>query len=90
MLISASCYINPVIDSNNPDPSAISLPGGGFLAVATSNHVTDGAVEDAFPIYYSDNLVDWELRGHVFEAGNWPVWCSNNMWAPEIHFVNGK
>ena len=86
-----SCYINPVIDSNNPDPSAIALPdGSGYLAVATSNHANDAASQDAFPIYYSRDMVDWELRGHVFPAGGWPVWCSNNMWAPEIHWVNGR
>ena len=84
------CYINPVIDSNNPDPSAIALPGGGYLAVATSNLATDGATEPAFPIYFSPDLVAWELQGHVFPAGGWPGWCDRNMWAPEIHHVNGR
>lgn len=85
-----SSYVNPVIDSNNPDPSAIALPEGGYLAVSTSNHVTNTGSADAFPIYYSDDLVTWELRGHVFPAGTWPVWCNKNMWAPEIHLVNGR
>ena len=51
-----------MIDSNNPDPSAIALPTGGYLAVATSNLATDGATEPAFPIYFSPDLVDWELQ----------------------------
>ena len=56
------CYINPVIDSNNPDPSVISLPTGGYLAVATSNLATDVATEPAFPIYFSPDLVAWDLQ----------------------------
>ena len=83
-------YTNPVIDSNNPDPAALALPGGGYLAVATSNYATNSAAEDAFPIYHSADLVDWELRGHVFPAGAWPAYCDRNMWAPEIHRVNGR
>ena len=79
-----------MIDSNNPDPAVLALPGGGYLAVATSNYATNSAAEDAFPIYHSANLVDWELRGHVFPAGAWPAYCDRNMWAPEIHRVNGR
>ena len=51
-----------MIDSNNPDPSAIALPTGGYLAVATSNQATDVATEPAFPIYFSPDLVSWELE----------------------------
>ena len=51
-----------MIDSNNPDPSAIALPTGGYLAVATSNLATDGATEPAFPIYFSPDLVAWQLQ----------------------------
>ena len=89
-VILAQGYTNPVIDSNNPDPSAIALPDGGYLAVATSNHASVSSGEDAFPIYYSDDLVDWELKGHVFPSGLWPGYCDRNMWAPEIHHVNGR
>ena len=59
----ADLYTNPVIDSNNPDPAVLSLPDGGYLAVATSNHATDSATQDAFPIYFSLDLVHWELQG---------------------------
>ena len=90
MLLLVQGYINPVIDSNNPDPSAIALPEGGYLAVATSNQASDSSVEAAFPIYYSENLVDWQVRGNVFPPGLWPQYCDRNMWAPEIHHVNGR
>ena len=33
--------------------------------------------------------VNWIPKGHVFPAGSWPDWAVENMWAPEIHFVNG-
>ena len=26
---------------------------------------------------------------YVFLKGNWPKWVRSDMWAPEIHFVNG-
>ena len=33
--------------------------------------------------------MNWIPKGHVFPAGAWPDWAFENMWAPEIHFVNG-
>ena len=33
--------------------------------------------------------VNWTPKGHVFPTGAWPSWAVENMWAPEIHFVNG-
>merc|ERR1712211_84458 len=45
---------------------------------------------NAFPIYSSTDLVDWQLRGHVFPPQNWPDWAQARMWAPELHFVSGR
>ena len=56
-------YTNPIIDSNNPDPAVLALPTGGYIAVATSNHATDPSSEDVFPIYTSEDLINWELEG---------------------------
>jgi len=86
----SSTYTNPVIDSNNPDPAVLALPTGGYIAVATSDHATDPSTEDAFPIYQSEDLVNWQLQGHVFPAGSWPSWAAKNLWAPEMHLVNGR
>ena len=36
------------------------------------------------------DLVDWQLRGHVFPPQNWPDWAQARMWAPELHFVSGR
>ena len=29
-------------------------------------------------------------RGYVFQGDSWPTWARKDMWAPEIHFVNGR
>ena len=80
-----SVYTNPVVDANFPDPGVLALPGKGYAVVVSS-----GEEPDAFPLAYSLDLVQWEHMGHVFPAGSWPVWAATNMWAPEIHLVNGR
>jgi len=92
-IVKAATYINPVIDSNNPDPGVLAMPdGGGYLAVATSNDTVSKTHDNAFPIYHSTDLVNWVQHGFVFtgESGNWPVWANCYMCAPEIHWVNGR
>ena len=42
----------------------LALPTGGYIAVATSDHATDPSTEDAFPIYQSEDLVNWQLQGN--------------------------
>ena len=34
-------------------------------------------------------MVTWQRRGWVFPRGSWPSWAYIDMWAPEIHLVNG-
>ena len=34
-------------------------------------------------------LCDFQ-RGYVFQGESWPSWARTDMWAPEIHFVNGR
>jgi len=86
-LAKADTYINPVINSDYPDPGILRLPDpeDGYLGVVSS-----GNVEDAFPLIWSQDLVSWSPRGHVFPNGSWPKWAVKEMWAPEIHFVNGR
>ena len=75
----------------------------GYALVTTSNfaHKSDG--DPALPLYFSTDMVstnsksassnqiqvNWTPKGHVFPTGAWPSWAVENMWAPEIHFVNG-
>jgi len=85
----SSTYTNPVIESNTPDPGILALPGGGYAVVATSDHATEPATEPALQLFHSLDMVSWESKGHVFLPGRWPDWAARNMWAPEIHLVNG-
>ena len=53
-------YTNPVEHSNRPDPGVIALPGNsGFVVVSTSNYANDND-GPAFPIMFSEDLVNWE------------------------------
>jgi len=86
-----SFYQNPIIDKSHPDPGVVRLKDeSGWILVATSNHVKRHQNTTAFPIYFSEDLVNWEPRGHVFTSSNWPTWAAGRMWAPEIHYVSGS
>ena len=75
----------------------------GYALVTTSNFAHKLEGEPALPLYFSTDLVctrvqietrnyvqvNWIPKGHVFPSGAWPDWAVENMWAPEIHFVNG-
>lgn len=84
-------YTNPVIHSNTPDPGVTRLKdGSGWVAVATSDFATRANKSSAFPMYFSRDLVSWELRAMVFTPATWPHWAEDSMWAPELHNVNGR
>ena len=75
-----------MINSDFPDPGILRLPdGSGYLGVVSS-----GNAPDAFPLIWSLDLVTWRDRGHVFPNHSWPHWVVSELWAPEIHFVDGK
>jgi len=88
----APVYTNPVIRDNAPDPSVIKLSdGSGYVAVVTSDHSSRYSSDPrAFPLYYSRDLIHWQLRSWVFTGESWPGWAQDNMWAPELHNVNGR
>ena len=60
----AKFYTNPVIRHNAPDPGVVRLnDGSGWVAVVTSDHSSRYTSDPrAFPLYYSRDLVNWELR----------------------------
>jgi xylan 1,4-beta-xylosidase len=66
-----------------PDPT-IARINGTYWASATSAEW--GGV---FPLFRSDDLVNWEPAGSVFPQGL-PAWASSNAWAPEIFEENGR
>ena len=82
-------YVNPVVWGNHPDPSVMALQGGGYLAVSTSNYAFGFRNDAAFPILYSEDLIHWTFKGYAFPGGTWPSWAYMDMWAPELHFING-
>merc|ERR1711971_795029 len=82
-------YVNPVVWGNHPDPSVLALQGGGYLSVSTSNYAFGFRNDAAFPLLYSEDLIHWTFKGHAFPGGTWPSWAYMDMWAPELHFVNG-
>jgi xylan 1,4-beta-xylosidase len=71
--------VNPVLPGDRPDPTVIKI-GDSYWATATSNEWSP-----LFPIFKSDNLVDWELVSYVFPEGA-PAWTINNFWAPELAY----
>ena len=78
-------YNNPVIKSGAPDPTVIRGEDGYYYLYATENPVRN------VPIYRSNNLVNWELIGTVFNNSNRPNFVSGaNIWAPSINYSDGK
>ena len=57
-------YTNPVINENAPDPSVVRLTdGSGWIAVVTSDHSSRYSADPrAFPLYFSRDLIHWQLR----------------------------
>ncbi len=51
--------------------------GNDYWATATSSEWAPH-----FPILHSRDLVNWEIKGHVFAQP--PAWAKANFWAPEI------
>ena len=84
-------FTNPIISTNSPDPSVTRLiDGSGWVAVTTSNKATRYNNMPAFPISFSPDLVNWTQKSWVFTPENWPTWAIKDMWAPELHNVNGQ
>lgn len=90
--VAQNFYVNPVISENAPDPGVVRLAdGSGWVAVATSDHSSKHSPDPrAFPMYFSKDLIHWEVRSWVFVRESWPAWARDNMWAPELHNVNGR
>ncbi|EAZ81980.1 glycoside hydrolase family 43 protein [Algoriphagus machipongonensis] len=72
-------FDNPVLAGDRPDPTVIKIDNY-YYASATSNEWAP-----LFPIFKSDDLVNWELVNYVFPDGA-PSWAKNNFWAPELSY----
>jgi xylan 1,4-beta-xylosidase len=71
--------VNPVLPGDRPDPTVIKI-GDTYWASATSNEWSP-----LFPIFKSNDLINWELVTYVFPEGA-PDWAVNNFWAPELAY----
>lgn len=74
-------YTNPVIPGDFPDPSIIRV-GEMYYACGTSCDFAP-----IYPIYESNDLVNWTRIGSVFDSP--PEWASEDFWAPELLYRNG-
>lgn len=75
-------YSNPVIDSDNPDPTVIKADDGYFYLYATGGNTW---------IHKSKDLVKWEFVSGTYEEDKKPNWESDaGIWAPDINYINGK
>ncbi|MCL4756204.1 MAG: glycoside hydrolase family 43 protein [Myxococcales bacterium] len=74
-------FANPVLPTDCPDPGVTKL-GSTYYMTCTPGY--------AYPIYTSDNLVDWKKVGSVFTSATKPSWAVSHFWAPEIHPVGSK
>jgi beta-xylosidase len=80
-LAAAAVYENPVRSLDLPDPSLIRT-ADGYWAAATSSEWAPH-----FPLLFSRDLVNWELRGAVLPET--PAWAKSSFWAPEISEYKG-
>lgn len=74
-------FRNPVRAGDYPDPSVIAV-NGEYWATATSSEWAPH-----FPILHSRDLVNWEVKGYVFNST--PGWAKGSFWAPEIAHDRG-
>lgn len=58
-------YTNPVIDSDNPDPTVIKAADGYFYLYATGGNTW---------IHKSKDLVNWTFVSGAYEEDKKPVW----------------
>jgi beta-xylosidase len=77
-----SCYRNPVIAGDFPDPTLVRV-GNDYYAAGTS-----GDYAPVFPLYHSGDLINWNMIGHIFNEP--PAWIQGDCWAPELFHDNGR
>ena len=74
-------YRNPVIPGDFPDPSVIRVGNMYYAAGTTSDFAPN------YPLYQSEDLVNWQRVGSVFNEK--PDWTTGSFWAPELYYQNG-
>ena len=81
-LVDKVWYSNPVIDSDNPDPTVIKAEDGYFYLYATGGNTW---------IHKSKDLVHWTYVSGAYEEDKKPSWEPDaGIWAPDINYIDGK
>ena len=75
-------YTNPVIPGDMPDPSLIRFEGRYYAAGTSSEWAP------YYPVYSSDDLVNWNHEGYIFDEK--PAWTLSSFWAPELFCMNDR
>ncbi len=80
----ASQYVNPVINSDFPDPGVVRAADGSYYAYATQ---TTGY---RIQVAHSTDLVAWSTPAEALP--NKPAWTSggSNYFAPDVNYVDGR
>jgi arabinan endo-1,5-alpha-L-arabinosidase len=80
----AGKYLNPVLDSDFPDPAVIQAPDGFYYAYATQTLRDEQWIN--IQVARSANLVDWQLLGDALPGK--PNWAreTQDFWAPSVIF----
>ncbi len=79
---SADTFTNPVIRRDMADPCVIRIQDT-YYATGTSSEWAP-----FYPVYTSQDLVNWQQTGHIFNEK--PAWTSNSFWAPELYYHKGR
>ena len=66
------------------DPFVLKASDGRFYMYGT------GGVRNGFKTYVSDDLVNWEDLGRVYQGNTEGQWCVSNFWASEVYEIDGK
>ncbi len=67
--------------------------GDPYVLLASDGHYYmygTGGVRDGFGCYMSDDLINWEYKGAVYQGNTPDSWAVANFWAPEVYERDGK
>jgi arabinan endo-1,5-alpha-L-arabinosidase len=81
---SQECYVNPILDSDFPDPAVIHAPDGFYYAYATQS-LRDGKWIN-IQLARSCDLIHWDFLGDALPEK--PDWAqeTQDFWAPSVIF----
>ena len=86
--LACGTYVNPVLDSDFPDPAVILAPDGFYYAYATQTLREDHWVN--IQVARSADLVHWDHLGDALPEK--PAWASTtqDFWAPSVIYDGSK